>query len=228
MDEQQIAEVGESTTSPTSSSRSADWQAEAHERWMRAGFPSRHLERIVECVARGEDRPEYGVAAAAKLAKALNALEDDGLVGLIGKRGTGKTLAACHMARYWSWARQGRDSIRYIHVAEMLSSIRYASTDGGRPEHQVVDDWAQIGLLIVDEVQDRRESDWEQQTLSWLIDKRYGTGRPTLLISNLLPAEFAKSLGPSIVDRMRETGVIVECNWESFRKPRVTKCEGAR
>ena len=203
-----------STTSLTSPCPCGESPGEVHARWWSAGFPRRHLEHVNELASRGE-APRYSPSASEKLGDALDCLIDGGMVALIGIRGNGKTLAACHMARYFAWHCPGE--IKYTHVADMFAQIRSASIAQERSEDLVVSDWASYGLLVIDELQERRESDWEQTTLTWLLDKRYGAQRSTLMISNLKPSEFVKSVGESVVDRMRETGVIVECDWPSFR-----------
>ncbi len=50
-----------------------------------------------------------------------------------------------------------------------------------------------------------------------LIDWRYRECLDTILISNQTPAEFAKSMGASIVDRAREHGLVFEFKGKSFR-----------
>lgn len=39
----------------------------------------------------------------------------------------------------------------------------------------------------------------------------------TLIISNQDVSALTASLGPSTVSRMRETGGVIECDWESYR-----------
>jgi hypothetical protein len=41
--------------------------------------------------------------------------------------------------------------------------------------------------------------------------------RDTIMISNETPEKMLAQVGPSIEDRMRECGGIIECNWPSFR-----------
>jgi len=49
------------------------------------------------------------------------------------------------------------------------------------------------------------------------IDKRYGSMRATLLIGNIRENELVAALGPSIIDRSRDGGGIIFCDWPSLR-----------
>lgn len=72
-------------------------------------------------------------------------------------------------------------------------------------------------LVVIDECDVRSESQWENNLLTYLIDKRYDSGVSSVLISNQKPDEFKAAMGASIVERIRETGCILECSWKSFR-----------
>lgn len=84
-------------------------------------------------------------------------------------------------------------------------------------ELEVIESFRKPSLLVIDEVQERGETAWEDRILTNLVDKRYGDGTDTLLIANLKPAALAENLGTSIADRLRETGGIIEATWGSFR-----------
>ena len=74
-------------------------------------------------------------------------------------------------------------------------------------------------LLVIDEAQERGESDWESRMLTHVVDKRYFLQRDTLLISNLKLDEFKASIGTSICSRLIETGGAILADWPSFRGP---------
>ena len=50
-----------------------------------------------------------------------------------------------------------------------------------------------------------------------LIDKRYASGRATIIIANLTRKQIFDALGDSIIDRARENGKSIEFNWPSYR-----------
>jgi DNA replication protein DnaC len=84
-------------------------------------------------------------------------------------------------------------------------------------ENDIVRELSRTKLLVIDELQERSESAWENRLLTHIIDKRYGDERPTLLISNLTAAELTASLGDSITDRMRQGGGMIEITGQSHR-----------
>jgi len=78
--------------------------------------------------------------------------------------------------------------------------------------------FADAVLLVIDEVQERGETEFENQKLTAIIDARYRQQRPTLMIGNYKnKAEFAASISPSIVSRIQECGGAIHCDWPSFR-----------
>lgn len=146
----------------------------------------------------------------------LTSLVGNGFIcALIGKRGTGKTQIAVETIR--AAAKAGKPS-KYFTAMEFFLSIKSAyRKDATQTEQEVLNTFYRPELLVLDEVQERGETQWEDRLLTHLIDKRYSDMKDTLLLSNLTEEEFKKSVGPSIVSRLVETGGIIECNWTSFR-----------
>jgi DNA replication protein DnaC len=98
----------------------------------------------------------------------------------------------------------------------LFGSLREAmATTGG--EMPLIRDLSAVGLLVIDEIQERADTQFEDRTLTNLIDARYYGMRPTILIGNLRPSEFAARIGSSIASRIRETGGVIEFNGPSFR-----------
>jgi DNA replication protein DnaC len=138
------------------------------------------------------------------------------LVALIGIRGTGKTQMAVEVMRA---ATEALRSTKYITAMEFFMSIKATYRDGsGKSEQQVIDEYRAKKLLVIDEIGKRGQTDWENNLLFELINRRYNDMSDTLVIDNSAPAEFVAAIGPSIASRMNECGGIIECKWESFRK----------
>ena len=85
-------------------------------------------------------------------------------------------------------------------------------------EMEVIDELAKSDLLILDEIQERGETPFEDRLLTHVIDARYAAMKPTILIANLSKSDLAESLGKSIVDRARENGKSIEFTWPSYRQ----------
>jgi DNA replication protein DnaC len=72
-------------------------------------------------------------------------------------------------------------------------------------------------LLVIDAIEVRSDSSFENLFLDHLIDTRYDQVKDTILVGNLDEKQFAAAMGLSIVDRIHECGIKIICNWQSFR-----------
>ena len=146
----------------------------------------------------------------------LKAFRFDGMMAMIGPRGTGKTqygaILGCDFIR-------ADKSVRMLTVCRLLSEIK-ATFKGTRPTEEVVRGFETVDLLILDEWQVKLGTDWEDMTITNILDTRYGHELATVIISNLDPEAFAVAAGASIVDRLRQCGGIVICDWQSLREPK--------
>lgn len=172
---------------------------------MNWGAPSRH----VECVT------SFSKGWSEKHRFLLSRLNTGMLVGLVGGRGTGKTQLAVELMR------EKTDKLKSaLFCSAMQFFIEIKSTyrdDSKTDEAAILNRYQSCGLLVIDEVGKRGGSEWENNLLFELINRRYNDRKDTVLIDNRTKAEFIETIGPSLASRMNECGGIVECNWESFR-----------
>lgn len=174
----------------------------------RSGIPVRHTQQA--CAGLNEI-PEW--------AKVRDRIRDDMGKGflyiLCGTRGPGKTQIAQQAISHSCIALR---EARYVRAMDIFLAVRATyKKSADDSEGEVVHRFRAPKLLVIDEVQERGETKWEDRVLTNLIDKRYGDANDTLLVANLSPATLKESLGPSVYDRLRETGGIIECSWSSFR-----------
>jgi DNA replication protein DnaC len=134
-------------------------------------------------------------------------------LAIIGNRGTGKTQLAAEIIKDIA-----PDTATYMTAAELFMRIR-ATFDKRTTETEIdiARELSRTPLLVIDELQERGESAWENRLLTEIMDKRYANERPTILISNLTAGELTASLGDSIADRMRQGGGIIEITGASHR-----------
>lgn len=151
------------------------------------------------------------------LAQTLTKLETGGIVALLGPRGTGKTQIAVEAVRHF--ARYGSPG-KYRKATDLFREFRSCFKEGGPDESALFNGYVELGCLVIDEAHRRGHSPWENVTLTDLIDHRYDARKPTLLISNETRADFGEAIGPSVVSRMHEVGLVIECKWPSFREAR--------
>jgi DNA replication protein DnaC len=101
---------------------------------------------------------------------------------------------------------------------DLFLDLRDANKKGSATsEKDVLAKPARAGLLVIDEYQERGESEWENRIISNLIDRRYAERKPTILIANMSREQMGAALGASICDRVRECGRPIIFNWSSYR-----------
>ena len=142
---------------------------------------------------------------------AAKIIESNGILILHGNRGPGKTRMAAELAVYQKNSRYRTAKRLFM---EIFATYAPESTN---TELAIMDELGRADLLIIDEIQERKNSGAEDQILVHLIDARYASNRPTILIGNMTKPELSKSLGPSIVSRLHENGAAIDCDWPSFR-----------
>lgn len=139
------------------------------------------------------------------------------LIALIGERGIGKTQLAL-TAAYEAIFQIGKP-VLYTTALELFSELRRAYNEKGLSESNLIQGFVRPQLLIIDEAHERGSTDFEDRLLGHLIDRRYrALLSDTLVISNEKKEQFGNSMGASVVDRIRECGEIIECEWPSFRE----------
>jgi len=140
-----------------------------------------------------------------------------GVLGvIIGNRGAGKTqMAVCAIRQTCKSLKSALYSKAIDFFLEIRSTYR---SESKIIEKNVIDKYCNPFLLVIDAVENRSDSPFENMLLNYLVDKRYDQCKDTVLIGNFNESEFAASMGPSIVDRIHECGIKIICNWKSFRR----------
>jgi DNA replication protein DnaC len=186
------------------------------------GFPKRY-----------ENAPAAeGAGWHANYAQALAAIDSGGIVIMHGGHGTGKTRMAWELAKNhkpsrpnasaggvgWTASTVKRPMLYTTAVnlfSDIKSSYHHASP---KSEKEIVENYVDAALLVIDEIQERAETEFENSKLTSIIDARYQHERPTIIISNYPRKQLAASLSPAVLDRIRENGCGLAFEWDSFRK----------
>ncbi|MBA6120778.1 MULTISPECIES: ATP-binding protein [Pseudomonas] len=136
---------------------------------------------------------------------------------LTGNVGTGKTHLASAMVQAVI-RRYGAEAL-IVPVAEVFRVAKGAMTKGADyDERDVINELAEVDLLVIDEVGAQRGSEYEQALLHEVIDRRYQLVVPTILVSNLPADELKAFIGDRALDRLRQGGgKAVGFTWSSAR-----------
>lgn len=164
--------------------------------------------------------------------------QSGGGLWLIGAPGTGKTHLGSSMVQH---VIRVKHEMAGLFSARQIINMQRASWGGAKGGHlahrssdpwdvpegdafadlrttsEVVDFMAELPLLVLDEIGVGFQSNAEQVQLYDVIDMRYQHCRPTVVISNLPPAELKTVLGDRSYDRLREGAKVLACNWPSAR-----------
>lgn len=147
-------------------------------------------------------------------AESLACADAGGILALLSPRGPGKTqLAVCLMLDFIA---RGMTA-QYWLAADLFDFLRSLfEVKGAEAERKRVELY-QRRLLVIDEIQVRADTEFEDRELTRLIDKRYSNHVATVLIGNLKREAFTNLMGSSIVSRINEVGTVPEIDWPSFR-----------
>jgi len=136
------------------------------------------------------------------------------IIALLGGRGVGKTqmaVAACVQQA------EREKGFKYCTAMDVFLDVKDSYRKGGS-ERDALKGYIKPALLIIDEVQERGETPWEDRMLTYILDKRYANEKDTLLISNQTKDAFLEAVGPSVASRIVEAGGIAVFDWPSFRE----------
>lgn len=123
---------------------------------------------------------------------------------MLGTVGTGKTHLSIGIAL--EIMKSGHSAI-FTSASKIFRAIKDTySKNSHQKESEVMEIYTQCDLLIIDEVGVQRGSDFEKETFFDVINERYESIRPTIILSNLTIEEIKVFLGERVFDRLRENG----------------------
>jgi DNA replication protein DnaC len=186
-------------------------QAELASRMRAAGAPP---ERVADWLG------WYDTAAGALVRAWLADIEHEcrpGILVLTGGPGTGKTVAALE-AVAWAIKRPDvRGPARYATMRALLALGRWG--EDADPWDRAMD----ARMLVLDELVGEGLDRYRSDRLEELLCRRYDTGRPTVITTNLAPVAILATPGPfgaRVASRLGDASAcrVVECGTEDMRR----------
>ena len=130
---------------------------------------------------------------------------------LTGPVGTGKTFAAVAAVRPIVFD-HGR-LVEFWPVVELLDALRPGGELAG---------WRQlatVAALILDDIGAERTTDWTDEQLYALVNRRWLNELPTICTTNLSPADLCPAVGDRMFSRLARSGALaIEMSGEDRRK----------
>lgn len=133
---------------------------------------------------------------------------------LFGHAGSGKT----HLASAIGNQLMLQEGVRFASAPEILLNIKKTfNNQNPQSDSTLLDRLSRTRLLIIDDLGSEKPTEWVQETLFVLIDRRYTHYRPTIITSNLSLDELKDRLGYRIASRIAEMSEVVELRASDYR-----------
>lgn len=180
------------------------------------GIPIRFLEASFDSYQAESDKQRDFKQVFEDYAEKIKAGSNESLF-VAGTVGTGKTHLAIALIR--EIMSEVKD-FRYTTVTKMIRDIRSSYTrESRKSEQDLIDEYASVKLLILDEVGLQLGTESEKILLFEVLNGRYENILPTVIISNLISDKMVDYLGVRVFDRLKtpESGLTV-AKWDSYRQ----------
>lgn len=180
-----------------------------------AAIPERFIGRTFETFKAATPAQMQALAVVRKFADEFehNYRTGRGLI-LSGMPGTGKSHLAGAVLQAILPAHCGL----YITCLGLIRMVRATwRRDNARSETEVMNTLTRVPLLVIDEIGVQYGTEGEQTILFDVLDARYRSMQPTILLTNQDKAGLKTFLGDRTYDRLTETCRWVAFDWESYR-----------
>jgi DNA replication protein DnaC len=193
----------------------ASRQRRMEQRLSTSGIPARFRDRTFENYIADTEPKRKALEVAVEFAANFDTHYRDGtMVVFSGKPGTGKS----HLAIAAAMIVMEAGTALYVNALDMIRMVRDTwRRDSEMTESAVLNELSTVKLLVIDEIGVQYGTDGEQVILFDVLNRRYRDLMPTILLTNLGAKGMKEFLGERSFDRLREGGIWVAFDWESFR-----------
>lgn len=190
-------------------------QKSFNDKLSRSGITNRFFDKTLNNYKADTEPKLKALNAINDMADKINSGEKCNNLILSGSVGTGKTHLCCGLIRAISENHNGEIITARKLVRDFKETWR---SDSEYTETQIIDHFSKLDLLVIDEIGVQFNSDTERLFMFDILDERYQSCLPTILVSNLDVNQIKLIMGDRVVDRLREDGgKVIAFNWDSFR-----------
>lgn len=133
---------------------------------------------------------------------------------VMGNSGTGKTYLSAAILNLFFFQKK---EVFYTTHRRFIEEIQ-RGIEEGRTQHSIIDKISDKKYLILDDLGAARCSDWQQEMLLELIDRRYSDKSKTLITTNLNNQQLTETLGSRTASRLLDQhNAIVHC-WTTDKR----------
>lgn len=180
-----------------------------------AAIPARFVGRTLDNFQCSTEAQTAALAIAREFADNFEANAKRGMSLIFsGLPGTGKS----HLATAVLQAIMPQHTGLYTTCMGVIRAVRGTwRKDSERSETQVLDAFADVPLLVLDEIGVQYGTDGEQTILFDVLDRRYRDMKPSIFLTNQDKKGFKDFIGERTFDRLTETARWVPFDWASYR-----------
>lgn len=121
---------------------------------------------------------------------------------MLGKNGTGKSMLGSIIAKFIP---RGEIWTMFEIASEIKKTYK---RDAESNEVDILKRFSKLPVLIIDEVERSYGSEAEKNWISYIVDKRWGAGLPTVMLGNLTTDMFFNKMTPDVISRMTSAGSV--------------------
>ena len=132
---------------------------------------------------------------------------------LVGDVGVGKTTAGVRALLERAKADLDPQLGVYVRVPDLLGGVRDSIDD--HLVEEMIERYSTVPLLMVDDIGVEKRTEWTNEVLYRVLDRRYSEEMDTILASNVEADELERRLADRMVDANVVT--LVEFTWASYR-----------
>ena len=108
--------------------------------------------------------------------------------------------------------------VKFVRVTDLFERIRSTYDGSGENEAEVIEEYKECRLLILDDLGVNAPSDWSRSVLHSIIDYRINYELPTIVTTNLTNKELATKMDSRTIDRLKEGFFMFVLNASSYRQ----------